>query len=174
MMQLDLIADFLRSIFSPLRDVILAFVPSGWIMSLPAITLVIFALLALAIGLRYNPLGISFIGLALATLEMVLFNPETMSGYSFGALFVRNAFSDIFIYIVLVVAFLVLISSSLWEGEKGTYNFLLLISFAGALWVVMATDLVALFIQFQGQLKVFSDAFTPANRLQDVGPDHVD
>jgi len=153
MMQLDLIASFLRSVFSGLTDAILAFVPDGWIMSLPAITMVLFAILALVIGLRYNPLGVSFVGVVLATLEMVLLNPETipetMPGYSFGTLFVRNAFSDIFIYIVLVVAFLVLMSSSVWGGDKGTYNFLLLISFAGALWVVMATDLVALFIAWE-------------------------
>jgi proton-translocating NADH-quinone oxidoreductase chain N len=82
-------------------------------------------------------------------LEMVAFDPGTMSGYSFGTLFVRDAFSDFFIYIVLIVAFLVLMSSTLWGGDKGIYNFLLLTSFAGALWVIMATDLVALFVAWE-------------------------
>jgi len=163
MLQLDMIAELLRNIFSPLRDLILTFIPSEWIMSLPAITLVIFGFLALAVGLKYNPLGVSFIGVILATLEMVLFDPGTMSGYSFGNLFLRDAFSDFFIYIVLIVAFLVLMSSSLWGGDKGTYNFLLLISFAGALWVIMATDLVALFVAWE----VMS---TPTYILVALGP----
>jgi proton-translocating NADH-quinone oxidoreductase chain N len=149
MLQLDLIADFLRNILSPLRDLLTAFIPSEWIMSLPAITLVLFGLLALAIGLKYNPLPMSFIGVFLASVEMIIFDPGIMSGYSFGTLFVRDAFSDFFIYIVLIVAFLVLMSSSLWGGDKGIYNFLLLISFAGALWVIMATDLVALFVAWE-------------------------
>jgi proton-translocating NADH-quinone oxidoreductase chain N len=163
MLQLDMIAELIRTIFSPLRDLIIAFVPNEWIMSLPAITLVAFALLALIIGLKYNPLGVSFIGVLLAALEMILFNPGTMPGYSFGTLFLRDAFSDFFIYIVLIVAFLVLMSSTLWGGDKGTYNFLLLISFAGALWVIMATDLVALFLSWE----VMS---TPTYVLVALGP----
>ncbi len=149
MLQLDTIANSLRILLLPLRDLILAYVPAGWIMSLPAITLVIFGIIALVVGMRYNPLGISFIGVILAILEMVMFDPTVMSGYSFGNLFVRDAFTDLFVYIVLIVAFLVLMSSTLWGGDKGTYNFLLMISFAGALWVVMATDLVALFLAWE-------------------------
>jgi proton-translocating NADH-quinone oxidoreductase chain N len=148
-LQLDLLVNVLRTILAPLRDLLIAIVPSEWIMSLPAMTLVLFGLLALIIGLKYNPLGVSFIGVTLAVLEMIMFDPGTMSGYSFGMLFIRDAFTDFFIYIVLIVAFLVLISSTLWGGEKGTYNFLLLISFSGALWVIMATDLVALFIAWE-------------------------
>ncbi len=72
-----------------------------------------------------------------------------MSGYSFGTLFVRDAFTDFFIYIVLIVAFLVLMSSTLWGGDHGVYNFLLMTSFAGALWVIMATDLIALFLAWE-------------------------
>jgi proton-translocating NADH-quinone oxidoreductase chain N len=149
MLQLDLFIDFLRTVLSPLRDALLSFIPQEWVMSLPALTLVLFAILALVIGMKYNPLGVSFVGVFLAILEMIIFNPGTMSGYSFGTLFIRDAFTDFFIYIVLIVAILVLISSTLWGGEKGTYNFLLLISFAGALWVIMATDLVALFIAWE-------------------------
>ena len=149
MLQLDVIADSLRLLLLPLRDLILAYVPAGWIMSLPAITLVIFGIIALVVGMRYNPLGISFIGVILAILEMLMFDPTVMSGNSFGTLFVRDAFTDLFVYIVLIVAFLVLMSSTLWGGDKGTYNFLLMISFAGAIWVVMATDLVALFLAWE-------------------------
>ena len=149
MLQLDAIAESLRLLLTPLSDLILAIVPQEWIMSLPAITLVIFGILALVVGMKYNPLGISFIGVILATLEMVMFSPSEMSGYSFGTLFVRDAFTDFFIYIVLFVAFLVLMSSTLWGGDKGAYNFLLLISFGGALWVIMATDLVALFLAWE-------------------------
>jgi proton-translocating NADH-quinone oxidoreductase chain N len=163
MLQLDMIAELLRTIFSPLRDLLVSLVPHDWIMSLPAITLVVFGLLALVVGLKYNPLGLSFIGVLLAALEMVIFDPGVMSGYSFGSLFVRDAFSDFFIYIVLIVAFLVLMSSSQWGGDKGTYNFLLLISFAGALWVIMATDLVALFVSWE----VMS---TPTYILVALGP----
>ena len=149
MLQLDVIADSLRMLLLPLRDLILAYVPAGWIMSLPAITLVIFGIIALVVGMRYNPLGISFIGVILAILEMLMFDPTMMSGYSFGTLFIRDAFTDLFVYIVLIVAFLVLMSSTLWGGDKGVYNFLLMISFAGAIWVVMATDLVALFLAWE-------------------------
>ncbi|MBN2229144.1 MAG: NADH-quinone oxidoreductase subunit N [Candidatus Thorarchaeota archaeon] len=149
MLQLDILLDSLRALLAPLRDLLLAIVPAEWIMSLPAITLVVFGLLALMVGLRYNPLVISFIGVILATFEMLLFDPSAMSGYSFGTLFIRDAFTDFFIYIVLIVAFLVLLSSTLWGGDKGTYNFLLLLSFAGALWVIMATDLVALFLAWE-------------------------
>ena len=149
MLQLDIIAESLRLLLTPLSNLILAFVPEAWIMSLPAITLVIFGIIALVVGMRYNPLGISFIGIILAILEMVMFDPRVMSGYSFGTLFVRDAFSDLFIYIVLIVAFLVLMSSTLWGGDKGAYNFLLLISFSGAIWVIMATDLVALFLAWE-------------------------
>jgi len=149
MLQLDAIAESLRLLLKPLSDLIIAYVPSEWIMSLPAITLVIFGIIALTVGMRYNPLGISFIGVILALLEMVMFDPTVMSGASFGGLFVRDAFTDLFIYIVLIVALLVLMSSTLWGGDKGTYNFLLMMSFAGAIWVVMATDLVALFIAWE-------------------------
>ncbi len=149
MMQLTIIIDFVRNALTPLRNFLLLYIPSDWIMSLPALTLVAFGVLALVIGLRYNPLTISFIGVIVSSLEMVLFDPSIMSGYSFGTLFVRDAFTDFFIYIVLFVAFLVLMSSTIWGGDRGVYNFLLMISFAGALWVIMATDLVALFLAWE-------------------------
>ncbi|TFG32744.1 NADH-quinone oxidoreductase subunit N [Candidatus Thorarchaeota archaeon] len=148
-MQLDLIAEFIRNILSPLREFLVLYIPNEWIMSLPAITLVAFGLMALAAGLRFNPIAFSFLGVVLATLEMIMFDPSVMSGHSFGVLFMRDAFTDLFIYIVLMVAFLVLMSSTLWGGDKGAYNFLLMISFAGALWVIMATDLVALFLAWE-------------------------
>ncbi|TFG33635.1 NADH-quinone oxidoreductase subunit N [Candidatus Thorarchaeota archaeon] len=149
MMQLDIIAEFIRNVLSPVREFLQLYVPTEWIMSLPAITLVAFGLISLVVGMRYNPLAVSFLGVVVATLQMILFEPIVLSGYSFGTLFVRDAFTDFFIYIVLIVAFLVLMSSTLWGGDKGTYNFLLMISFAGALWVVMATDLVALFLAWE-------------------------
>lgn len=160
MQQLDLIAGFLRDIFAPLRDFILTSdFPKEWIMSLPALTLIIFAILALVVGFKYNPLGLSFIGLILAVVEMVIFNPLDpvitaipeigAGGSSFGGLFVRDPLADFFIYIILIVGFLVLMSSTLYGGDKGPYNFLLLISFAGAIWVVMATDFVGLFLAWE-------------------------
>ncbi|TFH11796.1 MAG: NADH-quinone oxidoreductase subunit N [Candidatus Thorarchaeota archaeon] len=163
MLQLDAIAESLRLLLTPLRDLILAYVPAEWIMSLPAITLVIFGIIALAVGMKHNPLGISFIGVILAIFEMLMFDPSVMSGYSFGTLFIRDAFTDFFIWIVLIVALLVLMSSTLWGGDKGAYNFLLMISFAGALWVIMATDLVALFLAWE----VMS---TPTYILVALGP----
>ncbi|MGQ4911478.1 MAG: NADH-quinone oxidoreductase subunit N [Candidatus Thorarchaeota archaeon] len=153
MLQLDLLADFIRSMFAPLSDAITALIPAeqlnDYLMSLPAITLVVFAVIALVVGLRYNPLPVSFIGVILATVEMVLFEPSVLGGSSFGGLYVRDAFGDFFIYIILMVAILVLMSTTLYGGNKGPYNFLLMVSFAGAIWVVMATDLVGLFMAWE-------------------------
>ncbi|MHA1958666.1 MAG: NADH-quinone oxidoreductase subunit N [Candidatus Thorarchaeota archaeon] len=142
------ILDTLRLLLAPLRDLILTVVPADWIASLPAITLVVFSLIAVIVGMRFNPLGLSFIGVILASLEMIMFDPAVY-GSSFGGLFVRGAFADFFIYIILMVAILVLLSSTIYGGSEGTYNFLLLMSFAGAIWVVMATDLVALFMAWE-------------------------
>lgn len=153
MLQLDLLADFIRSIFGPIADGILALFPAGfadaYAMSFPAITLIVFSFIALAVGLRYNPLPVSFVGVTIATLQMVIFDIASYGGSSFGGLFVRDAFADFFIYIILIVAFLVLMSATLYGGDKGPYNFLLLISFAGAIWVVMATDLIGLFMAWE-------------------------
>lgn len=149
MLQLDLIADSIRGILSPITNWLLTIIPAGWIMSLPALTLVVFAILALAVGLKYNPLGLSFIGLIIAGLEMVMFDPTVLGAESFGGQFVRDPMADFFIYIILIVGFLVLMSSTLYGGDKGPYNFMLLISFAGAIWVVMATNLVGLFLAWE-------------------------
>jgi len=148
MQQLTSIVEWLQTIFTPLRDLTLAVVPAEWIGSLPVLTLIVFSILALVVGLKYNPLIVSFIGVGLATIQMVIFD-NSVYGSSFGGLFVRDAFADFFIYIILLVAFLVLMSSTLFGGDKGPYNFLLLISFAGAIWVVMATDLIALFLAWE-------------------------
>ena len=149
MLQLDIIADAIRGILSPITNWLLTIIPAGWIMSLPALTLVVFAILALAVGLKYNPLGLSFIGLIIAGLEMLMFDPTVLGAESFGGQFVRDPMADFFIYIILIVGFLVLMSSTLYGGDKGPYNFMLLISFAGAIWVVMATNLVGLFLAWE-------------------------
>jgi NADH-quinone oxidoreductase subunit N len=149
MLQLDIIADAIRGILSPITNWLLTILPAGWIMSLPALTLVVFAVLALAVGLKYNPLGLSFIGLIIAGLEMLMFEPAVLGAESFGGQFVRDPMADFFIYIILIVGFLVLMSSTLYGGDKGPYNFMLLISFAGAIWVVMATNLVGLFLAWE-------------------------
>ncbi len=149
LLQLGQIADAIRGVLSPITDLLLTLIPPGWVMSLPALTLIVFAIFALVVGFRYNPLGLSFIGLIVAGLEMVMFNPTVLGTESFGGLFVRDPMADFFIYIILIVGFLVLMSSTLYGGDKGPYNFLLLISFAGAIWVVMATDLVGLFLAWE-------------------------
>jgi proton-translocating NADH-quinone oxidoreductase chain N len=149
MLQLDLIADSIRGILSPITNWLLTIIPAGWIMSLPALTLIVFAILALVVGFKYNPLSLSFIGLLIAGLEMLMFDPAVLGTESFGGQFVRDPMADFFIYIILIVGFLVLMSSTLYGGDKGPYNFLLLISFAGAIWVVMATDLVGLFLSWE-------------------------
>ncbi|MGD9396613.1 MAG: NADH-quinone oxidoreductase subunit N [Candidatus Thorarchaeota archaeon] len=149
MLQLGQIADTIRGILAPITDLLLDIVPAGWVMSLPALTLILFAILALVVGLRYNPLGISFVGVILAGLQMVMFDPTILGADSFGGQFVRDPMADFFIYIILIVAFLVLMSSTLYGGDKGPYNFMLLISFAGAIWVVMATNLVGLFLAWE-------------------------
>ena len=93
MLQLDYFADFIRALFSPLVDFITSVVPGnlleGWLMSAPVIILILFALIALIVGLRYNPLPVSFLGLILSMLSMVIFDPATyFGGQSFGGLFV--------------------------------------------------------------------------------------
>ncbi|MFW9786548.1 MAG: NADH-quinone oxidoreductase subunit N [Candidatus Thorarchaeota archaeon] len=154
MLQLVDIANQIRELLEPLKDVLLDIVPASWLMSLPALTLVLFAILALIVGMRYNPLGLSFVGVLLAALEMIILNPldseiaAITGGVSFGQ-FARDPMADLFIYIILIVGFLVLMSSTLYGGDKGPYNFMLLISFAGAIWVVMATDLVGLFLAWE-------------------------
>jgi proton-translocating NADH-quinone oxidoreductase chain N len=149
LLQISQIADMIRGILSPITDSLLTVIPAGWIMSLPSLTLILFAILTLVVGLRYNPLGLSFVGLIIASLEMVLLDPGVLGAESFGGQFVRDPMADFFIYIILIVGFLVLMSSTLYGGDKGPYNFLLLISFAGAIWVVMATNLVALFLAWE-------------------------
>lgn len=156
LLQLDQIADALRGILLPIRNLLLSIVPPGWIMSLPALTMILFAIIALVVGMRYNPLGLSFLGVLLAGIQMVILDPSDPAitaligdgGISFGQ-FVRDPMADFFIYIILIVAILVLMSSTLYGGDKGPYNFMLLMSFAGAIWVVMATDLVGLFLAWE-------------------------
>ncbi|NWF95877.1 MAG: NADH-quinone oxidoreductase subunit N [Candidatus Thorarchaeota archaeon] len=146
MQQLTWLVDALRALFAPLTDEIESVIPTDLVGSLPALTLVAFGLLALLVGLRYNPLSLSLLGVVVASFEMVLFDA---TGPSFGSLFVRDGLSDFFIYIVLIVAFLMLVSSSSFDGDTGAYNFLLMMSFAGAIWVVMAADLIALFVAWE-------------------------
>jgi proton-translocating NADH-quinone oxidoreductase chain N len=141
MLQFSTIIDAIRDILSP----IFALVPAEWLVSLPALTLILFGIIALIVGMRRSPLAVSFIGLFLAGLEMILID----QGSSFGGLFVRDMFGDFFIWIILVVAFIILLSSTTYGGNRGTYNFLLMMSFAGAIWVVMATDLIALYLAWE-------------------------
>ncbi|TXT55636.1 MAG: Fpo dehydrogenase subunit N [Candidatus Thorarchaeota archaeon] len=148
MIQISTILDSLRLALAPLRDIALQVIPVEWIGSLPALNLVGFSLLILLVGMKRNPLLLSFIGVITSGVWMLVFD-STLYGSSFGGLFVRNPMSDFFIIMILVVAVFVLMSSTLFGGDKGPYNFLLLMSFAGAIWVVMATDLVALFIAWE-------------------------
>ncbi|MFW9908012.1 MAG: NADH-quinone oxidoreductase subunit N [Candidatus Thorarchaeota archaeon] len=147
MLQLDAIYNAFMALMTPLRDLLLLF-PESWYGSLPVLTLIAFAIIALVVGMRFNPLPVSIIGIIITFIEVMILNPN-LYGSSFGGLFIRDAFADFFIYLILVVAFLVLLSATQYGGDKGPYNFLLMISFAGALWVVMATDLVALFLAWE-------------------------
>ena len=149
---------------TPFRDLLLQF-PESWYGSLPVLTLIGFSIIALAVGLRFNPLPISLIGVVIALIEVIILDP-VLYGSSFGGLFIRDAFADFFIYIILIVAFLVLLSATQFGGDKGAYNFLFMISFAGAMWVVMATDLVALFLAWE----LMS---TPTYILVALGPDRL-
>ncbi|MHA2026535.1 MAG: NADH-quinone oxidoreductase subunit N [Candidatus Thorarchaeota archaeon] len=160
-MQLSDIADFIRAIFAPFND-FLGTLPLSdtMLMSLPAITLVVFAILALVVGMKYNPLGVSVIGLVLSAVEMLVIDASLLNQ---NQQFVRDSMADFFIFIIIIVGFLVLMSSTLYGGDKGPYNFLLLISFAGAMWVVMAVDLVGLFVSWE----VMS---TPTYILVALGP----
>ncbi len=62
MQRLEQIADFIRALFRPFVD-FLGTLPLSdtMVMSLPAITLIVFAFLALVVGMKYNPLGVGFI-----------------------------------------------------------------------------------------------------------------
>ena len=150
MLQLELIADFIRTLLTPVREYLLLVVPAlnEWAASIPALTLVIFALIVLLWNDRRGVLGVSMVGVFLTAFNMVLFDSGTFPS-SFGGLFIRDSFADFFIWIILIVGILVLMSATLYGGERSSYNFLLLMSFAGAIWVVMATDLVALFLAWE-------------------------
>ncbi|MFX1482899.1 MAG: NADH-quinone oxidoreductase subunit N [Promethearchaeota archaeon] len=164
MLQLVQIADLIRNLFRPFTDFLTSLpLSENILMSLPAITLIVFAFLALIIGMKYNPLGVSIIGLFLSAVEVVALDPTVLVPDPSGLQFVRDPMADFFIYIIIVVGFLVLMSSTLYGGDKGPYNFLLLISFAGAMWVVMAVDLVGLFVAWE----VMS---TPTYILVALGP----
>ncbi|MDF1541076.1 MAG: NADH-quinone oxidoreductase subunit N, partial [Candidatus Thorarchaeota archaeon] len=152
------------ALMAPFRDLLLQF-PESWYGSIPVLTLIAFSIIALVVGLRFNPLPISLIGVVITTIEVIILDP-VLYGSSFGGLFIRDAFADFFIYIILIVAFLVLLSSTQFGGDKGAYNFLLMISFAGAIWVVMATDLIALFLAWE----LMS---TPTYILVALGPDRL-
>ncbi len=162
MQQLSWIIDLLRSLFAPLSASVTAVVPDYVLGSLPALTLVAVAFVALLVGTRTNPLPVSIVGVLVSLMvTMVIDAPAT----SFGTLFRRDALSDFFIYIILVVSLLVLLSSTTYEGEMGPYNFLFLISVAGAIWVVMASDLISLFVAWE----LMS---TPTYILVALGPRH--
>ncbi len=162
MQQLSWIVDFLRSLFAPLSSSVMTIVPDYVIGSLPALILVVFAFIALVIGMRTSPLPVSILGLLGALMSVILFDSPTST---FGTLFRRDALSDFFIYIILIVGLIVLLSSTTYKGEMGPYNFLFLISVAGAIWVVMASDLVSLFVAWE----LMS---TPTYILVALGPRH--
>ncbi|MFW9918975.1 MAG: NADH-quinone oxidoreductase subunit N [Candidatus Thorarchaeota archaeon] len=164
MLQANAILDFIEILLTPLRDILVQ-LPAEWYGSLPVLTLIGFSIIVLIIGLRFNPLIISIIGVIVAMLEVAAMDP-LVYGSSFGGLFVRDAFADFFIYLILIVAILVMLSATQYGGDKGPYNFLFLISFAGAIWVVMATDLIALFLAWE----LMS---TPTYILVALGPDRL-
>jgi NADH-quinone oxidoreductase subunit N len=164
MLQFGEFAEFIRALFAPLTDFIGSLpLTDSILMSLPALTLIVFGILALVIGMRYNPLIVSIIGLVLSAIEMVAIDPLVSANDTTNMQFVRDPMADFFIYIIIMVGFLVLMSSTLYGGDKGPYNFMLLISFAGAMWVVMAVDLVGLFVAWE----VMS---TPTYILVALGP----
>jgi NADH-quinone oxidoreductase subunit N len=148
MLQLELIANFIRTLLAPLREAILLVIPPEWAASIPAMTLVIFSFIVLLWNDRRGVLGVSLVGVFVTAFNMILFDSGAYPS-SFGGLFVRDSFADFFIWIILIVAVLILMSATLYGGERSSYNFLLLMSFAGAIWVVMATDLVALFLAWE-------------------------
>jgi len=137
------------ALLASLRSFAATVLPADWIGALPALVLVVFAFLALATSLKFNPLPVSIVGVVVAAIAATVADPTLYPLGSFGALFVRDSFGDFFIMIVLVVGFLVLLSASQFSGERGPYNFLLLLSFAGGILVVMANDLVAIFIAWE-------------------------
>ncbi len=147
-MILSVLAQLVRTVFSPFTQWLVGNIPADWLGSVPVFTIIAFGVIALAVGQRTNPLPVSAIGLLLTGLETVLIDNDVY-GSSFGGLFARSHFADLFIWIILVVGFLVLLSSTTFYGDRATFHSLLLISIGGTMWTVMATDLVALFLAWE-------------------------
>jgi hypothetical protein len=121
MLQLELIADFVRALFAPITN-FLGTLPltDTMVMSLPPITLVVFGILALVVGMKYNPLGVSFLGLLVTLIEMVALDPLVQAIDPSNMQFVRDPMADFFIYIILMVGFLVLMSATLYGKDPTT------------------------------------------------------
>lgn len=136
----------------PLADAIYDVVGSQDLaLLLPVITLAVFAVLILpfrgkTVSLTLGVLGSivsAFLFITLVTYDAT-WRVETYNG-----LLVFDAFSIIFSLIVLMVAIFVLTSSTLFSGEQTEYISLFLISIVGAILVVLAGDLVTLFVAWE-------------------------
>ncbi|MEM2143068.1 MAG: NADH-quinone oxidoreductase subunit N, partial [Candidatus Thorarchaeota archaeon] len=132
-----------------LRAIASSYLTPAAIGLLPVIILVLFALLALGVGLHRDPLPFSVLGVVLAAVACLLTDSSSYPLQCYGRLYIRDVYSDFFIMIVLVVSVMVLVASRAHHQYLGCYNFMFLVSFAGAILVVMANDLIAIFVAFE-------------------------
>ncbi len=135
--------------FKPLADTLNDLLSQDLALLLPIITLVAFAMLVLPLKGKTTPLVLGVVGsIVSAFLFIVLVSFDTRIE-TYNGLLTYDAFSIVFTLIILLVTILVLASSTLFPGEKSEYISLFLISVAGALLVVLAGDLITLFVAWE-------------------------
>nr|MDO8098399.1 NADH-quinone oxidoreductase subunit N [Candidatus Njordarchaeota archaeon] len=130
----------------PLRDLLYSILPVEVLALLPIITLIVFAILSIALGKKVNGVALGAVGMAFTA---ILFLIVDFSGPVFGSMLLFDDFSKFFSYVVLIAGLFVLAVSNLFIGDRTEYNSLLLISLAGALLVVASTDLLILFAAWE-------------------------
>ncbi len=134
----------------PLADAIYDIVGSQELaLLLPVITLAVFTVLVLPFRGKTTPLILGVLGSIISAFLFVVLVTFDDHIETYGGLLVFDAFSIIFVLIILLVAIFVLVSSTLFPEEQTEYISLFLISIAGAVLVVLAGDLVTLFVAWE-------------------------
>ena len=134
----------------PLADAIYEVVGSQDLaLLLPVITLAVFTVLVLPFRGKTAPLTLGVLGSIISAFLFVVLVTFDARVETYGGLLVFDAFSIIFALIILLVAIFVLVSSTLFPEEQTEYISLFLISIAGAILVVLAGDLVTLFVAWE-------------------------
>jgi NADH-quinone oxidoreductase subunit N len=134
------------TLLQPFHDLLYSVLPADIISLLPVITLIAFALLSIALGKRVKGIAL---GVTAVLVAGFLFIVADFSGPALNSTLIFDSFTKFFTYLILIIAFFILVASNLFIGEKAEYNSLLLFSFAGALLAVASTDLVVLFVAWE-------------------------